>query len=667
MLVDIQAFAAEPDSAATQPTSTVVTTSAARLPISTERDVYNLAPYVSYYEDKDSRLSFYDIFLQKVSPHWITQDNETLSFGYSDATYWLVVDLENIDINDSEWFLEVGYPVLDEVDIFITEGVHLLQQFNSGDNLTYNSRLYPHRNFVFPLNLQSGQPLKIYLRVRSETSIQVPLKLYSPTAFHTLDNKATFVEGIYYGFMLIMALYNLFLYFSIKQSRYLYYVAFICCFSMFQLSLSGFAYQYLWPESVRWNQLSLPVFLGTTLFFMAMFVNRFLNLPEHKPWAGRLLISGAILALAGALLSTTISYRSMILFMIAISMVNITLALILGIQRSMEKDRAAQYFTLAWFSSLMGAIILALNKIHLIPRNFATENALQIGTAIEVVLISFALGEYVAQQRRARAQAQQESMRMEVLARMAQEDALAAEKKYSAQLEVQVNERTNELQKTLHLLEKANHSLEKQSHVDELTNVFNRRYFNQRYEMEVKRAARDGTPLSLIMIDIDHFKRLNDNYGHLFGDLCLRHVALILEKGKHRPGDTVARYGGEEFVMLLPVTPLEGAMIVAERIRGWVEHARAPHPDDVPHSSNTNANYADAFTTNAFNTSSIHPNSIEPNITISLGVATLQPESQASGNQLLQLADEALYMAKENGRNQVCSADSKNFENTVRN
>ncbi|OZG72796.1 hypothetical protein BTA51_14850 [Hahella sp. CCB-MM4] len=625
MMAAIQTDAAEITSSDSAP---------AILPLTVESDIYNLGPYVSYYEDKNSQLNFNDILLEKASPHWSRQDTDVPSFGYSDATFWLSLDLKNTQTRDTEWLLELRYPVLDYVDVYITEGFHLFQRYSTGDNLSFYSRPFPHRNFIFPIQLQSGQSLKIYLRVQSKTSMQFPLKLYSPSAFQNQNDKANILQGLYYGIMMITALYNLFLYFSIKKSRFLFYVAFICGFSTYQLSISGYAYQYLWPESMEWNSWSLPMFLSITLLFMAMFVSRFLNLPEHKPRTNKLLISVAVLTLFAAFLQTAIGYRFSIRFIILAILFSITLSLILGIQRSLQKDRSAQYFTLAWLSSLLGAFILGFNKFGMIPRNAFTENSLQIGTAIEVVLISFALGEYIAQQRRARALAQMETTRMEILARKAKEEALEAEKKYSARLEVQVNERTSELQNALKQLESANQRLEKQSYVDELTSLFNRRYFNQRYEMEVKRTRRNCTSLSVIMVDIDYFKKLNDTYGHLFGDLCLCHVASILEQGKHRPGDIIARYGGEEFVVLLPSTPLEGGLIVAERIRGLVENTKAPQPTEGPLST-------------------------EPKITISLGVATLHPDSTESGAELLQQADEALYQAKESGRNRVCVAPSK--------
>lgn len=168
--------------------------------------------------------------------------------------------------------------------------------------------------------------------------------------------------------------------------------------------------------------------------------------------------------------------------------------------------------------------------------------------------------------------------------------------------------------------------LENLSHQDGLTNIPNRRNFEERLFREWARVMRNTQPLSLIMMDIDHFKLYNDHYGHGAGDDCLRRVARILKKTLSRPSDIIARYGGEEFVALLPETDGAGARHVAEQLRAAVEFAAIPHQ--------------------------FSPTS--PVVTLSVGVATYSSDHiMADSQQLQQSADRALYLAKEKGRNQV--------------
>ncbi|TRW99043.1 diguanylate cyclase [Candidatus Methylobacter oryzae] len=170
--------------------------------------------------------------------------------------------------------------------------------------------------------------------------------------------------------------------------------------------------------------------------------------------------------------------------------------------------------------------------------------------------------------------------------------------------------------------------LESLSLLDALTGIPNRRRFDEALAAELKQAIRDATPLSLLMIDIDHFKQFNDHYGHGAGDVCLQMVAMELAKGVVRPSDLVARYGGEEFVVILPETDQLSALQIAERLRVRIEKLGLPH--------------ACSETGNV--------------VTISVGIATQARIPEGFMPQLLvDMADKALYAAKENGRNRVCS------------
>ncbi|MBG7621106.1 GGDEF domain-containing protein [Herbaspirillum sp. AP02] len=172
----------------------------------------------------------------------------------------------------------------------------------------------------------------------------------------------------------------------------------------------------------------------------------------------------------------------------------------------------------------------------------------------------------------------------------------------------------------------ANKQLELLAHQDGLTTLANRRHLDMVLEAEFRRATRSGAALSLVMIDVDFFKQYNDLYGHQAGDECLRRIALVLKERQRRPGDLAARYGGEEMVMLLPDTDAEGAMVVAEKIRGGIQAL------DLGHRGN--------------------PLGV---VTVSAGVCALDLLEGASRSveELLGRADAALYEAKRGGRNQV--------------
>lgn len=186
-------------------------------------------------------------------------------------------------------------------------------------------------------------------------------------------------------------------------------------------------------------------------------------------------------------------------------------------------------------------------------------------------------------------------------------------------------QREKELEQTTNLLEKANRRLKKLVSIDGLTGISNRRYFDDTFAREWRRALRNQKPLTSILLDIDYFKNYNDTYGHQAGDDCLKSLAKIMEEIVNRPGDTVARYGGEEFVILLPDTDCEGAYLMAEKVRKGVLALK------IPHSKSQVSSY----------------------VTVSVGVSTIIPSQEMKQRELLEITDEALYKAKAKGRNRT--------------
>ena len=172
-------------------------------------------------------------------------------------------------------------------------------------------------------------------------------------------------------------------------------------------------------------------------------------------------------------------------------------------------------------------------------------------------------------------------------------------------------------------LASANRELEKLSRQDGLTGIANRRYFDSYLVTEVRRAAREKAPVSLILSDVDHFKAFNDCYGHQAGDDCLRRVAAALSSAGRRPADLAARYGGEEFAMVLPGTVLDGAVDVAQAVSRVIGGLAIPHARSA----------------------------VDQNVTLSQGVVSLIPEKESASEDLIQHADQALYQAKQQGRN----------------
>ncbi|MDX2213800.1 MAG: diguanylate cyclase [Oculatellaceae cyanobacterium bins.114] len=194
-------------------------------------------------------------------------------------------------------------------------------------------------------------------------------------------------------------------------------------------------------------------------------------------------------------------------------------------------------------------------------------------------------------------------------------------------LEDRVEERTTELIRL-------NQELQRLAQVDGLTHIANRRQFDVYLEKEWQRSLREQQPLTLMLCDVDHFKRYNDTYGHQAGDRCLQAIAQMLTQTLKRPADLVARYGGEEFAIILPNTDEEGGIHLAQRIQSALQALQIPHKSSEKHY-----------------------------ITLSIGIATMCPTIGETYQILILATDQALYLAKAQGRDRFCVSELEEIKN----
>jgi diguanylate cyclase (GGDEF)-like protein len=594
--------------------------------ISADTKSVNLGLNILHLREATGNLTIEDI-LNKDETSWVKSNQQTPNLGVDPANFWFKHTLKFTSAESQDYLLEIGYPALDNVDVYLVQNNRVQYSYNAGDHLPYSSRPIDHRNFLFPLpQLDANKNVDILIRVQTAGAVQLPLFLWQQTAFWEQDQLQLMVHTFFIAILLTIALYNLMLFASMRDRAYLLYVCYIVCLALTQLGLRGLNYQLFAQESPLLNERILLLSIGSAICFAGLFAHKFMALAHTGPKLGKVVLTIAFLGFAQAVSGLFLPYALSVTAGIALTPIGCAVLLFAGLVQWINGNKVARFFTLAWAFYLIGQFSSALSKLGLLPRTPLLEYGPELGASIEVILLSFALADRMNEEKRKRYAAQEEALLHEQSARKAQEHSLQIQHQANEELESRVDARTQELQSTLEQLSVANEKLHGLSTVDGLTQLRNRRAFDERLDNEWRRSAREKSELSLLMLDADRFKNINDQYGHQAGDECLIILARILRDAVRRPSDCVARYGGEEFAIILPHTSSAGAEIIAERIRREVESEGV------------------TFEGQAIS------------LTVSIGLCSMLPTKQDDQNKLLEHADKALYRAKSEGRNRIVRA-----------
>ncbi|WP_167285150.1 sensor domain-containing diguanylate cyclase [Marilutibacter alkalisoli] len=562
---------------------------------------YHLGPHVSFLHDREGRHALEDV-MTGAAAGFAPLPGGSDALGFQRGAFWFHARVVNRAPGQTRWLLVQQYPLSDDIRFHAVYRDGRIVRHHGGDHQPFSARSVRYRHPNFWVELPADEPVDLYVRVQSESSMQVPLVLYTPTAFAEMTRDVQFGIGLYYGILLALFFYNLVLWLTTRDSSYFWYVFHLTAFGLVLFTLNGLGFEYLWPESSWLADKSVPLSICLAQVGVQQFARKFLDLNNRWRFGDRvglgLIAFFVLLGIASAFLPVRIS-TPLASACVFISVGWVAVEAIVAIRLGYAP---ARIFLLAWATFLVGTAMFASVAFALLPKTFVTEYGVQIGSALEMLLLSVALGYRYAALRNENERIVRDAKR---------------------QLEYQVAERTRELREALAQLGDANARLRESNQRDALTGLHNRRHFHEQLVPMLDQARANRQPLSLLMIDLDHFKEINDRYGHLAGDACLRWVAHAIgdELRSHRA--LLARFGGEEFVAALPGHDLDQARIAAEKIRTRLE-----------------SNPCETL-------------GRPTRVTTSIGVHEINPAASGGIDSAIEYADRALYLAKSSGRNRV--------------
>ena len=530
--------------------------------------------------DGSGKLTFADITSGKYNRAFKSHGAPGFNLGMSDNVIWIrfKIDISKNNDDSKELIFAVDNPIFPNVDLHIPlknnshkKYMRLKSSYlERSKNYTWRYR-YP----VFELPKKISYDKYFYLRInpisqRNHVTSSFSLILAEESNFRMTTWFEIAFYCLIFGILISMITYNCFLSFFLKDKAYYLYVVYVIFILLFIILRSGFNI----IADIRGLSEYIILSVAMALASGAIFSIYFLSLKKNCPviyWIICILIGLALIAIV-VLFAGYPKFANILVHII--SLIGPITAIAAGFKRLYQGFSPARYYLGAWFSLLIAVVCLSMMGLGFLPRNFFTINSVAFASTFEVILLSTALGDRIRVLRKEKRELQSKERRLTEL-----------------------------------------------SITDELTGLFNKRWFSSKLKSEIEHSRRMSEPLSLIMIDVDNFKQINDTYGHDTGDKILAELGLLI-LSSIRDHDIGCRYGGEEFSVILPGTDIDKAYNVAERIRASFE-------------------------------SSVYYISSEQSIysTISIGVAGLNQNDDES--ELFKKADTALYKAKTEGRNRI--------------
>ena len=511
---------------------------------------------------------------------------------------------------------------MDRVNICFTQDKKILVAYQAGDTLIFLQRTIKHENFIFPVPT-SGDSIEVYVSTYSKGLVDLPVHIWTQNEYLEFTSKSGLIMGVFFGLILAIGLINLFFFITTRTSIFLIYAGYVIFLGLTLLALQGLGYHYIWPNSPWLQQHAVGIFGSLAMYLSILFCEDLLNVRAFNTKLSALLKTTAYIFLFGLIISFFIPLPVFIKTFLLMFCASGLLILVVAIWLWVKGLAIAGYYTFAWCVLFVCALAVSLDTLNIMNLNMPSSYLLMLGASIESVLLALILAINHNQHHQMLLNTQAALLNRERQTLSTQKNMLALQVDVSKELEYKIQERTLELEVTLRELSDKNRELQERNSLNALTGLHNRDYFDKKYQAEIRRSRREQTQLSVEMVDIDYIKNVNDQYGHLVGDECIKTVAHTLKKVLKRPSDDVTRFGGEEFALILPNTDLKGALALAEQLRSEIQKT------------------------------TIQAGEISVNITISAGIGTAIAKLSQPEDNILALADKQLYVAKNADRNNV--------------
>lgn len=556
------------------------------------------------------------------STHW-DKLNPDIIRGLGDKQFWVKFSLYSNGAFTSNKIISIANSHLDLIELYHFNRQRLVNKVIMGDSIPFSQRPIISNDFSYPFSSKSDDFHTFYIRISTTGSANLPMTLWSDNTYYQSSEQNSLLYGFQIGVLIAIGIFSLFIALTSHSFSYTYYAGYVLSLTLFVATLHGIAFRFIWPNWPVVQTFILPMLLCISMAFAYLFSEKVMQLKYHSLTMLRICRAGAAISVLLLFIGLFLDYNLALKMDVAAVMFTCVLLMYISLLQGIRGHKLAKLFAIGWAGMMLGVLISGLMYLGYVEFELQAKTPFMLGLSFEIIFMAALLAIRYNDERLAKMQIQKEALLQAENIKQTREEALRIEARSSEQLGQMVQERTLELEIALRELNEANQKLTEQTTIDSLTGVKNRNSFDKRIVAEGRISRRQQTPMAILMLDIDHFKSINDTYGHLAGDQALRVIAVELKQKLKRPTDLVSRFGGEEFAIILPNTNQEGALQVAESIRKAIF--------ELP----------------------ISWGGVTIPLTVSIGVSVEIVSSEQHTTLLLERADKALYRAKNEGRNRV--------------
>lgn len=399
----------------------------------------SIGSYSEIYTDTTHARTIQDVIK---SGKFIKVNGSIPDLGISSNSFWIKFTIQNKS-DVEKLLLEYDLPFIDEISLYEVniKTNEVIRVHHSGDKYRFDNRAYAYQNYIFPIEIKKDEIRNIYLCIKSGEQIVLPIMLGSTQSILQANHTKDIIFGMYSGIILVMFFYNLFIYVTLKDSIYLKYVSYVLGIGMAQAALLGYAFQYIWPETPWLANQSVYLFSCLASIGALEFVKPFLQIKKHAPLLHKISFVFTISYIVTAMLSLTGHFNISYFLILANAALICIYMLIVGIVVVKKGYKPAMFFLVAWSPMLVGIIISVLKDINILPANNFTNYTMPAGSALEVILLSFALADRINILKKEKEESQEK-----VLDALLQNELII--KNQNILLEKTVEERTRELKES---------------------------------------------------------------------------------------------------------------------------------------------------------------------------------------------------------------------------